>query len=180
VVTLWYRPPELLLGERNYNSAIDMWGAGCIMAELWTRSPIMQGNTEQHQIALISQLCGTIDTTVWPNVDKLDLFTKINLPQGQKRRVVERMKPYVKDQYAVDLLDRLLTLDPKNRMDSDEALNHDFFWTDPLPTQLNLDKHLKNMYELTAPPRRPQARPHPQQPPQQKPIINTQHFDRVY
>lgn len=42
VVTLWYRPPELLLGARNYGSAIDMWGAGCIMAELWTRSPILQ------------------------------------------------------------------------------------------------------------------------------------------
>jgi len=44
VVTLWYRPPELLLGERCYNRAIDMWGAGCIMAELWTREPILKGN----------------------------------------------------------------------------------------------------------------------------------------
>ena len=42
VVTLWYRPPELLLGERNYGPAIDLWGAGCIMAEMWVRSPIMQ------------------------------------------------------------------------------------------------------------------------------------------
>lgn len=42
VVTLWYRPPELLLGTRQYGPAIDMWGAGCIMAELWTRSPILQ------------------------------------------------------------------------------------------------------------------------------------------
>jgi cyclin-dependent kinase 9 len=42
VVTLWYRPPELLLGERNYGPAVDTWGAGCIMAEMWTRSPIMQ------------------------------------------------------------------------------------------------------------------------------------------
>ena len=42
VVTLWYRPPELLLGERNYGPPIDMWGAGCIMTELWTRCPIMQ------------------------------------------------------------------------------------------------------------------------------------------
>ena len=42
VVTLWYRPPELLLGERDYGPPIDMWGAGCIMAELWTRAPIMQ------------------------------------------------------------------------------------------------------------------------------------------
>ena len=37
VVTLWYRPPELLLGDRNYGPAIDMWGAGCIMAEMWTK-----------------------------------------------------------------------------------------------------------------------------------------------
>jgi cyclin-dependent kinase 9 len=43
VVTLWYRPPELLLGERCYNRAIDMWGGGCIMAELWTREPILKG-----------------------------------------------------------------------------------------------------------------------------------------
>ena len=152
-----------------------MWGAGCIMAELWTRSPIMQGNTEQHQVALISQLCGTIDTNVWPNADKLELFKKLNLPQGQKRKVIERMQPYVKDQYALDLIDHLLVLDPKNRMDSDEALNHDFFWTEPLPTQLKLDQHIKNMYELTAPPRRTQMRlPHP------KPVISDQHYDRVY
>jgi cyclin-dependent kinase 9 len=44
VVTLWYRPPELLLGERCYGKAIDMWGAGCIMAELWTRDPLLKGN----------------------------------------------------------------------------------------------------------------------------------------
>lgn len=50
VVTLWYRPPELLLGERQYGPPVDMWGSGCIMAEMWTRSPIMQGNTEQHQV----------------------------------------------------------------------------------------------------------------------------------
>ncbi|KAG8228573.1 hypothetical protein J437_LFUL008652 [Ladona fulva] len=42
VVTLWYRPPELLLGDRNYGPPVDLWGAGCIMAEMWTRSPIMQ------------------------------------------------------------------------------------------------------------------------------------------
>ncbi|KAE8583228.1 hypothetical protein XENTR_v10020463 [Xenopus tropicalis] len=64
VVTLWYRPPELLLGERDYGPPIDLWGAGCIMAEMWTRSPIMQGNTEQHQLTLISQLCGSITPEV--------------------------------------------------------------------------------------------------------------------
>lgn len=92
VVTLWYRPPELLLGERNYGPPVDMWGAGCIMAEMWTRSPIMQGNTEQHQISLISQLCGSLTPDAWPGVEKLELYAKLNLPKGQKRKVKERLK----------------------------------------------------------------------------------------
>ena len=129
VVTLWYRPPELLLGERNYGPPVDMWGAGCIMAEMWTRSPIMQGNTEQHQLTLIAQLCGAIQPDVWPGVEQLDLYSKMEIPKIQKRRVKERLKPYVKDQWAVDLLDKLLTLNPAVRIDSDIALNHDFFWT---------------------------------------------------
>ena len=54
----------LFPGERDYGPPIDLWGAGCIMAEMWTRSPIMQGNTEQHQLALISQLCGSITPEV--------------------------------------------------------------------------------------------------------------------
>merc|ERR1719208_551132 len=127
VVTLWYRPPELLLGERNYGSAVDMWGAGCIMAEMWTRSPIMQGNTEQHQLTLIAQLCGAISPEVWPSVQTLDLYNRVEIPRGVKRRVKERLKPYVKDQYACDLIDKLLSLDPSKRLDADNALNHDLF-----------------------------------------------------
>lgn len=86
-MTLWYRPPELLLGDRNYGPPVDLWGAGCIMAEMWTRSPIMQGNTEQQQLTLISQLCGSITPDIWPGVEALDLFNKMELPRGQKRKV---------------------------------------------------------------------------------------------
>ncbi|XP_064457271.1 cyclin-dependent kinase 9-like isoform X2 [Ornithodoros turicata] len=156
VVTLWYRPPELLLGERNYGPPVDMWGAGCIMAEMWTRSPIMQGNTEQHQISLISQLCGSLTPELWPGVEKLELYHKLNLPKGQKRKVKERLKAYVKDPYALDLLDKLLCLDPTKRYDSDNALNHDFFWTDPMPSDLAkmLSQHTQSMFEYLAPPRR--------------------------
>ena len=100
---------------------------------MWTRSPIMQGNTDQHQLTLIAQLCGAITPEVWPKVENLDLYNKIELPRGSKRRVKERLKPYVKDAYACDLIDKLLWLDPENRIDSDHALNHDFFWTDPMP-----------------------------------------------
>ncbi|KAL1246460.1 Cyclin-dependent kinase [Trichinella spiralis] len=131
VVTLWYRPPELLLGDRKYTTAIDIWGAGCIMAEMWTRSPIMQGNTEQHQIMLISQLCGSITPTVWPG-------------------------PYIRDAQALDLIDALLTLDPTKRIDADRALNHQFFWQDPMPVPLHrmLSQHTTSMFEYLAPVRR--------------------------
>ncbi|PNJ45669.1 cyclin-dependent kinase 9 [Pongo abelii] len=156
VVTLWYRPPELLLGERDYGPPIDLWGAGCIMAEMWTRSPIMQGNTEQHQLALISQLCGSITPEVWPNVDNYELYEKLELVKGQKRKVKDRLKAYVRDPYALDLIDKLLVLDPAQRIDSDDALNHDFFWSDPMPSDLKgmLSTHLTSMFEYLAPPRR--------------------------
>lgn len=46
VVTLWYRPPELLLGSTNYGVAVDLWSSGCILAELFSGKPIMPGRTE--------------------------------------------------------------------------------------------------------------------------------------
>ncbi|VDN95196.1 unnamed protein product [Brugia pahangi] len=112
VVTLWYRPPELLLGERHYGPQIDMWGAGCIMAELWTRTPILQGESEQKQLSLISNLCGSINPQTWRGVENLPLYSKMELQQNLNRRVVERLEAYVRDRNALNLIDSLLVLDP--------------------------------------------------------------------
>ncbi|GCB77369.1 hypothetical protein scyTo_0019989 [Scyliorhinus torazame] len=54
VITLWYRPPELLLGEERYSPAIDVWSCGCILGELFTKKPIFQANQELAQLELIS------------------------------------------------------------------------------------------------------------------------------
>lgn len=114
---------------------------------------------------------------------KYELYQKMELPKGQKRKVKDRLKAYVKDPYALDLIDKLLVLDPAQRTDSDDALNHDFFWTDPMPSDLKnmLSTHNTSMFEYLAPPRR---RGHmPQQPPNQNrnPATTSQtEFDRVF
>jgi len=154
-VTLWYRPPELLLGDRNYGPPVDMWSVGCIMAEMWTRSAIMQGATELQQLNCILQLCGSFTPDVWPGVEKLELYQQIIFPKNLKRCVKEKLSRYVTDLHGCDLIDKLLTLDPKKRIDADTALNHDFFWTDPMPSDLSkmLSQHLRSMFEYFAQPR---------------------------
>lgn len=50
VVTLWYRAPEVLLGSPRYSCPVDMWSVGCIMAELITKKPLFQGDSEIDQL----------------------------------------------------------------------------------------------------------------------------------
>lgn len=93
VVTLWYRPPELLLGSSHYGPTIDIWGAGCIISELWIRSPILQGNTEQQQLDLIAKLCGSINPQVWPCCEQLPLYGKMPMHETYHRRLRDKIFP---------------------------------------------------------------------------------------
>lgn len=76
----------------------------------------LQGSTEQHQLNLISQLCGSIVPDFWPGVENLPLFSTMDLAKNHKRKVKDRLKPYVRDLYACDLIDKMLTLDPTKRI----------------------------------------------------------------
>lgn len=136
VVTMWYRPPEILLGDRKYTSAVDIWSAGCVMAEFWFRKPLMAGESEQQQLKLITDLCGSITPAIWPNVSDLNLYDKIVMPQGLKRKLLKHVDQHINDKRACDLLDKLLQLNPMKRLDDEGALDHDFFWFDPLPSDL--------------------------------------------
>ncbi|KER22345.1 kinase domain protein [Opisthorchis viverrini] len=146
VVTLWYRPPEILLNDRYYGKPVDLWGAGCIMAELWTRYPIMQGDNELAQLNLIIQLCGSITTDIWPAVKNLEAFQKSKLPRDVKRHVREKLTPQIPCPSAVDLIDKLLILDPSKRFDAEQALSHDFFHENPPPSDLSFLSKNGNCY----------------------------------
>ncbi|KAM7536787.1 hypothetical protein Aperf_G00000086499 [Anoplocephala perfoliata] len=136
VVTLWYRPPEILLTDRNYGKPVDLWGAGCIIAELWTRCPLMQGENEMSQLKLIIQLCGSITPATWPGVDNLEFFKNAKLPSDARRTLRERLGSLTAPS-AVDLIDRLLVCNPARRLTADQALAHEFFQEDPPPGDLS-------------------------------------------
>lgn len=70
VVTLWYRPPEILLGDRKYDYKCDMWSAGIIMLEMLLRRCPFMGKNEKHQLEEIFKLCGTPNEGSWSGIQK--------------------------------------------------------------------------------------------------------------
>jgi serine/threonine protein kinase len=133
VVTLWYRPPELLLGAVVYGPAIDMWGAGCIMGELLTKRPLFPGKNERDQMDKVFELCGTPLEAVWPGVSSLPYYNMVK----PETRLPDRLKQHFAKcgltEQASELLRMMLVMDPAKRASASKALDHEWFWTDPMP-----------------------------------------------
>jgi cyclin-dependent kinase 12/13 len=135
VITRWYRPPELLLGATEYSTKIDMWSVGCILGEILLaghkssqQKTVFPGSSDLDQLELIFQICGTPTMESWADVSKLPMWKDFK-PQKEYKRVLRekfRDLPYSED--ALDLLDRLLVLDPEKRLSARECLTHDWFW----------------------------------------------------
>lgn len=130
VVTLWYRPPELLLGATEYGVAVDLWSAGCILAELFAGKPIMPGRTEVEQLHKIFKLCGSPSDAYWKR-SKLPHATIFKPQHPYKRCVAETYKDFPSS--ALSLLDVLLAVEPEPRGTAFSALDSEFFKTKPLP-----------------------------------------------
>ncbi|XP_042486610.1 probable serine/threonine-protein kinase At1g09600 isoform X2 [Macadamia integrifolia] len=130
VVTLWYRPPELLLGATDYGVAVDLWSAGCILAELLAGKPIMPGRTEVEQLHKIFKLCGSPSDEYWRK-SKLPHATVFKPQQPYRRCLLETYKDFPSS--ALALLDVLLAVEPEDRGSAASALNSEFFTTKPLP-----------------------------------------------
>ncbi|KAJ0527904.1 putative protein-serine/threonine kinase CMGC-CDK-CRK7-CDK9 family [Helianthus annuus] len=128
VVTLWYRPPELLLGATNYGVGVDMWSAGCILAELLAGKPIMPGRTEVEQLHKIFKLCGSPSEEYWKR-HRLPNATLFKPRQPYKRCTAEVFKEFPSS--SLPLLESLLAIDPDERSSAVASLNSDFFTTEP-------------------------------------------------
>ncbi|CAM8888442.1 unnamed protein product [Rhodiola kirilowii] len=128
VVTLWYRPPELLLGATDYDVGVDLWSAGCILAELLAGRPIMPGRTEVEQLHKIYKLCGSPSDEYWKR-SKLPNASLFRPREPYKRRIAETFKDFPSS--SIPLIETLLSIDPAERLTATAALNSDFFKTKP-------------------------------------------------
>jgi len=136
VVTLWYRPPEILLGATTYSTAVDMWSVGCIFAELLLKEPLFQAKGELELISMIFKLLGPPTNNSWPEFSSLPLAVAISLPSPQPHQFRTRF-PYL-TAAGLDLLMSFLTYDPERRISAEEALDHPYFSESPLPKHPDL------------------------------------------
>ncbi|KAH9717984.1 protein kinase domain-containing protein [Citrus sinensis] len=131
VVTLWYRAPELLLGSTDYGVGIDLWSAGCLLAEMFIGRPLMPGRTEVEQLHRIFKLCGTPSEDYWK---KMKLTTTFR-PQHYKPSFREVFGEFPPSSYGI--LTTLLALDPAYRGTAASALQNEFFNASPLACDLS-------------------------------------------
>ncbi|KAK4485990.1 hypothetical protein RD792_008645 [Penstemon davidsonii] len=122
------RAPELLLGSTDYGVGIDLWSAGCLLAEMFVGRPIMPGRNEIEQLHKIFKLCGSPSEDYWKKVKPPATFR----PPHQYKPNFQDAFPYFPDS-AFGLLGRLLALDPSYRGTATSALQSEFFTTSPLP-----------------------------------------------
>mmetsp|Transcript_73427 Transcript_73427/g.129567 ORF Transcript_73427/g.129567 Transcript_73427/m.129567 type:complete len:478 (-) Transcript_73427:60-1493(-) len=140
VITLWYRPPELLLGAKHYDARVDVWSAGCIFGELLAGTPLFPDSTEIQVFKKIRQRCAAHNPEQWPeDIRKLPLWDKFFAPPGSKAAPPPLDRDFFAElrtkhgSAAVELLKATLHLDPIQRIGSDRVAAHPFFDQEPLP-----------------------------------------------
>ncbi|KAK2195943.1 bifunctional Protein kinase domain/Serine-threonine-protein kinase [Babesia duncani] len=126
VLTLCYRCPELLLGDLYYSFAVDIWSLGCVIAELITGTPIFEERVEFGLLNAIFSKFGTPSVEEWPEMATFP-FKSVVLPILLRR---EHPLNFLKDSNenvtndCIDLLERMLTVNPNKRITAHEALMH--------------------------------------------------------
>lgn len=129
VITLWYRPPELLLGGSNYTDSVDMWAVGCIVAELLDGRPLFMGDSEIDTLFKIFNLLGTPNVKEWPELADLEhASNRDKWPKFSRDKARSTLAAFLlKEDHDPELLDflmRLLEFNPEKRMSAQEALEH--------------------------------------------------------
>lgn len=126
VVTLWYRAPEILLGEKHYSPAVDIWSLGCIFAELILGKVFLKGDSEIGQIFEIFKVFGLPRDTQesWPGVSRLKHFNPV-MPHFEPKALESLFESLSPE--GIDLMQKMFIYCPFRRITAREAMEHPWF-----------------------------------------------------
>lgn len=163
VITLWYRPPELLLGCKKYSPKIDMWSVGCIIAEMFRRTGLLTGCTDENQIGLIFKTLGRPNLSEWPDISQVcPLWRKYELKSNEQNHNSSLRcalksnlpNPSWMTENAICLIQKLLTYNPEKRWSAKQASLADYFFESPVlkpANELYMKLGVNNAHEWTLP-----------------------------
>ncbi|KAF0029451.1 hypothetical protein F2P81_018556 [Scophthalmus maximus] len=126
VVTRWYRAPEVILNWMHYTQTVDIWSAGCIMAEMLLGKPLFKGSDHLDQLREIMKITGTPSGDFVVKLQSQDAKNYIrSLPKVLKKDLHAVFSKASSS--AVCVLEKMLLLDPERRVSASEALDLPFF-----------------------------------------------------
>lgn len=133
VYSLWYRPPEIILGSK-YNSSADVWAVGCTLYELYTNTPLFPGMSPDNMMTLIGEEFGNLEIQ-WPGI--------VNLPDWNRDRIVKETYPKLKkfpdDTTMREIITSMLAIDPDHRARLQDVLQNPYF--DSVRNRVSEDIH---------------------------------------
>jgi len=165
VITLWYRPPELLMGATQYSPKIDCWSVGCIIAEMFRRGGFLKGHNEANQLDLIFQVMGHPNELDWPNIHRTcPLWKNFEPKKGEHSSKPSKLRDELKNRlptnavnwmtpHAMDMIENLLAYNPDKRYSAAQALTAEWFFDSPLvksADKLNMKFGVESAHEWEA------------------------------
>lgn len=118
-----YQAPEILIEAETVDCKIDAWSAGCVIAEMVRGVPLFKGDSPVDQLMKVCFTLGVPED--WPEFDAA--VKEENLPLPSERAVFEELFDDDVDKNLVDLVKKLLAMNPEKRISEREALDHPYF-----------------------------------------------------